>query len=146
MKRILTVLLFWAALTPFAGTAQCKNFTKKKCMPSLSPYVTNGQINTAMFVPGDKAEIPLSFFENTSYRIIVCNQEIIGNIVFKVLDANKNVLFDNKGVGYVSSWDFKSVSNQSLTLYVEIPPEDGKNPNNLVHQGCVSIIVGFKKS
>jgi hypothetical protein len=95
--------------------------------------------------PGESAEIPLSFFENTSYRIIICNQEVIGKISFKIMDLSKNVLFDNSEIDFVTKWDFKSKSNQSLILSIEIP-EDKDNHSNLVQTGCVSVIVGFKKN
>jgi hypothetical protein len=145
MRKLQVLLVVIAILTSIGARAQCKSFTKKKCMPALAPYTTNGQINTATFSAGDHAEIPLSFFENTSYRVIVCNQEILGKITFKVLDGNKNVLFDNAGVDFVNSWDFKSMSNQSLTLYIEVPEGGSDNHSQMMHSGCVSVIVGFKK-
>lgn len=145
MNYLIRFSLLLALFCSFSAYGQCKGFTKKKCMPSLAPYVTNGQINTATFAAGDHAEIPLSFFENTNYRIIVCGQEILGKITFKILDANKNVLFDNSELDYVNTWDFKSASNQSLILYVEIPEDGSDNYSKMMHSGCVSVIVGFKK-
>ncbi|MFN5182211.1 MAG: hypothetical protein ACK5D5_04205 [Bacteroidota bacterium] len=127
------------------AVAQCKSFVKKKCLPTLAPYVTNGQINTANFSPGDHAEIPVSFFENTEYRIIVCGQEILGKINYKLLDANKNVVFDNAQHEFANSWDFSSVSNQSFTLVVEVPSDKSDNHSQMMHSGCVSVIIGFKK-
>jgi hypothetical protein len=124
---------------------QCKNFVKKKCLPSLTPYVTNCQISTANLSPGDHAEIPVSFFENTSYRIIVCGQEILGKINYKLLDANKNVVFDNSQYDFANSWDFSSTSNQSLTLVLDVPSDKSDNHSQMMHTGCVSIIIGFKK-
>ena len=136
---VLSVMLF------SFSHAQCKNFVKKKCLPSLAPYVTNGQISTATFAPGDHAEIPLSFFENTNYRIIVCGQEILGKVNYKLIDANKNIVFDNAQFEYTNSWDFSSASNQSLTLVVEVPSDKSDNHSQMMHTGCVSVIVGFKK-
>jgi hypothetical protein len=144
MKRFFFALVFLTAGL-LQAPAQCKNFTKKTCMPALAPYVTNGQINTATFFPGDHAEIPLSFFENTSYRVIVCNQEILGKISFKIVDGTNTTVFDNKGLDYVDSWDFKSMSNQSLTLIVDVPSVED-NHHGMAHSGCVSVIIGFKKS
>jgi hypothetical protein len=146
MANFLKVLALACILGTFSANAQCKSFVKKKCLPALSPYTTNGQINTAQFASGDHAEIPLSFFENTSYRIIVCNQEILGKVIFKVMDATKQVIFDSEQQGDVSQWDFKSVSNQTLTLYVEVPAEKAGNHTEMMHTGCVSVIIGFKKS
>ncbi|MBC7864932.1 MAG: hypothetical protein IAF38_18300 [Bacteroidia bacterium] len=145
MKKVLNIAVGLFLLFTVAMNAQCKSFVKKKCLPSLAPYLTNGQINTAVFSPGDNAEIPLPFFENTSYRVIVCNQETIGKVSFKVMDQNKNVLFDSSENGDVSQWDFKSKSNQNLILFVQVP-EEKDNHSNLMHTGCVSVIIGFKKS
>jgi hypothetical protein len=144
MKVLKIAALFFFLFT--AGVnAQCRSFVKKKCLPSLAPYLTNGQINTAIFSPGDNAEIPLPFFENTSYRIIVCNQEVLGKVSFKVMDQNKNVIFDSSEHDDATQWDFKSKSNQNLILTVQVP-EDKDNHSKLLQTGCVSVIIGFKKS
>lgn len=133
------------ALFTLSADAQCRSFVKKKCLPSLAPYTTNGQINTAQFATGDQADIPLSFFENTSYKIIVCSQEVLGNVNFKILDAKQNVLFDNADKDFVNHFEFKSSSNQTLTLHVEVPDEKKDNLSQMMHTGCVSVIIGFKK-
>ena len=146
MKNRYLFFSFLSILFYSSTFAQCKNFVKKKCLPSLAPYVTNGQISTANFAPGDHAEIPISFFENTDYRIIVCGQEVLGKITYKLLDANKNVVFDNSKFDYTNTWDFSSSSNQSLTLVVEVPSDKADNHSQLMHTGCVSVIIGFKKS
>ena len=143
--RLLAKFIFLASLLLcFSLKAQCKSFVKKKCLPSLAPFITNGQINTAVLSPGDSTAVPLNFFENTEYRIIVCNQEVLGKISFKVFDANNKLVFHNKTLNYVTQWDFKSLSNQTLSLVVEVP-EETENHSQIMQSGCVSIIIGFKK-
>ena len=60
------------------SSAQCKGYTKKHCLPSLSPYVHNGQLTSAVLNPGDSADVALTFNAGKEYRLLVCNQEQIG--------------------------------------------------------------------
>lgn len=143
MKRIYLVVLGFF-FTLFNLQAQCKSFVKKTCMPALSPFVTNGQINTAVFAPGDHAEMPISFYGGQTYRIIVCSQEILGKINFKLKDASGKVIFNNAEHEFKNQWDFKAENTQQVKLELEVPNE--KTENGLMHTGCVSIIIGFKKS
>ena len=52
------VMMFTAA----DAAAQCRTFTKKRCLPQLEDYVQNDNYNTAVLIPGDEAELELTFF------------------------------------------------------------------------------------
>lgn len=134
-----TVFLVVAATTV---VAQCRNIAKKQCFPSLSPYIQNGQFNSARLAPGETAEVQVTFYAGQEYRLMVCGEAILGDITFKVFDSEKNELFSNKK-GETKTWDFNVATTQSLIVYVEVPPNN--NPNQIVPDGCVSILVGFKK-
>ncbi len=128
----------------FESFGQCKNFVKKSCLPLLHPFTTNGQINNAVFAPGDHAEMPLTFSEGFTYRVIVCGQEILGKINFKILNNENVVVFDNTDHEFVNLWDFKITNTQQVKLIINVPEE--KAENGIMHTGCVSIILGFKKN
>ena len=40
-----------------SASAQCKNFTKKKCLSELSEYTGNGQYNGAVMFEGEEATL-----------------------------------------------------------------------------------------
>ncbi len=144
MKKSIFILL--ALVFTQLIQAQCKQFAKNKCLPQLAPYASSGQINTASFSEGEEAEMPLTFYEGNSYRVLVCAQEILGTVTFQLIDANKNVVFDNiKDGGGKSFWDFASTGTQQYTLKIIVPKSEDKG-HGLVHTGCLTILVGSKKS
>jgi hypothetical protein len=144
-KRFILIALF--VLTGMLNPglqAQCKSFTKKKCMPGLAPFLSNGQLNTATMLPGQSADMIMNFNSGMSYRIIVCGEGVLGQIEFQVSDASGRVLFMNKSQDYaVDSWDFAVETTTQLTITVKVPDQPDKTV--LLEEGCVSVIVGFKK-
>ena len=145
MKKILYSFLFVSLLVamPTESQAQCKSFTKKTCLPSLEPYVYNGQLNSAVLAEGDVAELLLTFYGGQEYRIFICSHELLGQVQFQIFDTEKNQICDNSEYDFSSSWDFKSNSTQQLIVRVTVPEE--KNRSGMVQSGCVSILVGFKE-
>jgi hypothetical protein len=56
LKRfVLAILLAGSGMGIQQIHAQCKSFTKRKCLPHLAPYMNNGQLNTATMSPGQTA-------------------------------------------------------------------------------------------
>jgi hypothetical protein len=143
MKKTLLILLSLSLLsfTYNSAQAQCKNFTKKECLPSLKPYTYNGQLNSAILGEGDIAELLLTFHKGQKYRISVCNQEIIGDVQFKIFDTKKNLVFEQTQDSDQSYWDFISKTTQQLIVQVVVPEEEPKN--EIIKTGCVTILVGF---
>ena len=138
---IATLLMMIA--TPYFVNAQCKGFTKKECLPELKPFVYNGQLNSAVLNEGDVAELLLTFYNGQDYRVFVCSQPILGNVEFRLLDTDRNVIFYNKDHDFIKFWDFKSNSTQQLIVQVRVPT--GESRSEIVQSGCVSILVGFKE-
>lgn len=139
----LKLLLFFIALNiPIALMGQCKSFSKKQCIPSLLPYNHNGQLNNITLMPGEKAELLMTFYTGQDYRLMVCGHPILGDITFKVSDKDKKEIYNNKSGEPSSIWDFKVASTQQLILEVEVPESDSKT--KMMESGCVSVLVGFK--
>jgi hypothetical protein len=142
MKRII-LALFICVIAAAAAYAQCNNFTKKKCMPSLAPYVHNGQLNSASLAVGETAELELTFYAGQEYRILICGQEVFKEVNFKLKDKNDKEIFNSEGKPE-KFWDFKVASTQQLKLEVTTVGDDS-NKSGIVESGCVSVLVGFKK-
>jgi hypothetical protein len=143
MKKLLTSILLLAFVFVFStdSFSQCKGFTKKECLPVLDPYIYNGQLNSALLNEGDVAELLLTFYGNQEYRLLICSQEILGDVEFSLLDKDRNLIFTNKDHNYVDMWDFTSTSTQQLIVEVVIP--ESTNEGGDIVSGCVSILVGF---
>jgi len=146
MNRIKTLFIavFIIVAGAFSGSvqAQCNSFTKKKCLPSLSPYVHNGQLNSANLGAGETAELDLTFYSGQEYRILLCGQEVLGDVFFRLKDKSSKIVYDSKEQKS-NSFDFNVKTTQQLTMEVIVPEQ--KSPNNIAISGCISVLVGFKK-
>ncbi len=146
MKKILPVFVFFLCLVIFSikTSAQCKGFAKKICKMELLPYIHDGNYHAAILTEGEEAELYKTFYADQEYRIAVCGSEALPAIEFKVIDANRNVLYDNKEHNMSKTWDFKLQSSQQLKIVVKIPASGQKKPDSEIVNGCVAIMFGFK--
>ena len=144
MKKIFLFSVLTIGLiigSTFLAQAQCKKFTKKVCLPTLSPYTYNGQLNSAILGEGDVAELLLTFHKGHKYRVSVCNEEMIGEVQFKIFDTKKNLIFERSQESEEPFWDFISKSTQQLIIQITVPEEEPKD--EILKDGCVTILVGF---
>ncbi len=143
MKNLIKKLSIYFILSalPFLSHSQCKSFTKQVCMPKLNPYIYNGQLNSAILNEGDIAELVLTFYGGQDYRIAVCSEESIGKVQFKLLDTDRNTIFDNSEQEFAIFWDFRCNSTQQIIVEVLVPESEAIE--DAVKSGCVSILVGF---
>lgn len=145
MKRIFQIfIIFLLLIVGFQSVnAQCKGFAKKICKVELEPYIHDGNFHAAVLTEGEEAELYKTFYSDTDYRIAICGSDALPNVEFKVIDANKNVLYSNKDHNFSRTWDFKLQSSQQLKILVKVYPS-GKNADEVV-SGCVAIMFGFKE-
>jgi hypothetical protein len=141
MKSFKTLLIL-AILLPLAASSQCRSFTKKRCMPQLDGYEQNDSFNSAVLIPGDEAELLLTFYEGKDYRLVVCAHPILGQVQWELLDTSEKSIFKNTSDDGTKSdsFDFKVSNTQQLVLRVKVP----KSESTLIHEGCVSIMSGTK--
>lgn len=138
------VITFLSVLITSAGFAQCKSFTKNTCRPILEDFIPNENFNSTMLVPGDEAELKLTFYGGQEYRLVVCGHPVLGDVHFTVLDNKKNELYARRDGDQNNYFDFKLESTQQFRVLVNVPSKD--SPNELIHEGCVSIMIGYKEA
>ena len=145
MKRLLQVLFVIVLFTSvsLSTQAQCKGFAKKICKLELIPYIHDGNYHAAILTEGEEAELYKTFYSGQDYRIAVCGSDALGSIEFQIIDAYKNVLYDNSEHNYSRVWDFRLESSQQLKIAVKVPV--GKGESEYPASGCVSIMFGFKE-
>jgi len=136
---ILALLIFAAT---FTANGQCKSFAKKICIPELGAYTHDGNYHAAILVEGEEAELYKTFYSDMEYRVAVCGEDKLPEVEYRVLDANKNVLYSNKDANYAKTWDFKLQSSQQLKLVVRV--NSASKPGDTPASGCVAIMFGFK--
>ena len=133
-----TLLLALATMFAIQSQAQCRNFTKKNCLPALDGYVQNDNYNSAVLIPGDEAELELTFLGDTDYRVAVCAHPVLGAVECDVLDQDNIRLWSNsEGADHL---DFRMENAQRLRFRVKVPETEAA----ILHEGCVSILVGSK--
>ena len=145
MKKFLPYIIVLCVLFAVNNSvhSQCKGFAKKLCKLELTGYVHDGNYHAAILTEGEEAELYKTFYSGQNYRLAICGSETLPDIEFQVVDAYKNVLFDNKQKNMASTWDFKLESSQQLKIVVKVPVANQKSefPNS----GCVAIMFGFQE-
>ena len=122
--------------------AQCKAFAKNKCVPELAPYKFNESFNAAQLAPGEEAEVNLTFFSGQEYRVMVCTHPILGEVNWKLVDANNKIVFESLADEPKPHFDLKASSTLQMKVVVWVPT---RPKTEMVHVGCVAILVGFKE-
>ena len=145
MKRIVQIsfiltLLF--AFNSFHVNAQCKGFAKKICKAELGSYTHDGNYHAAILVEGEEAELYKTFYSDQEYRVAICGSENLPAIEFKVMDANKTILYSNSDNDFSKTWDFKLESSQQLKLVIKVTTFEELSDDPA--SGCVAIMFGFK--
>jgi hypothetical protein len=128
-------------LLPGLADAQCRAFTKNKCLPLLDGYVQNDNYNSAVLVPGDEAELLLTFYSGKEYRIVVGSHPVLGDVEFEIVDTNDEMIYSSKTADNKSLFDFKMSNTQQLIVKVRVP----KQESAIQHEGCVTVLVGSKE-
>jgi hypothetical protein len=140
LKIILPILL----ILPLMSSAQCRSFTKKKCLPELEGYAQNDNFNSAVLIPGDEAELLLTFYAGKQYRLLVCAHPVLGKVEFEVLDTDNEVIYNSDDEAENEHlFDFKVASTQQLIVRIRVP--ESESPSTLIHEGCVSVMIGSKE-
>jgi hypothetical protein len=125
----------------FSSVAQCNSFTKNNCLTKLDGYIHTGQMNSSSLSPGEKVEFKLTFYKGQEYRIMVCHEQTIEQLTFKVMDSKRRLLYDNLE-SKTNTLNFKVASTQQLIISIASQKSNSNNQEEV--EGCVSAIVGFK--
>jgi hypothetical protein len=144
MRPAKIIPLIALVLFAWSGTvnAQCKAFARNECLPELKPYTHDGNYHAAVLIEGEEAELYKTFYSDMEYRVTIVGESKLPAIEFRILDANKNVLYSNKEKNFAKSWDFKLQASQQLKLIVKV--SSFNQPGETPASGCVAIMFGFK--
>ena len=141
MKYILGLFMFAAIISANSLNAQCRTFVKNNCREAMGEYIPSENFNAAKLQPGDEAEVEMTFYGGEDYRLLVCSQELLGEVEFQLLDLEGNVLFNNVDKEMASHFDFKVGGTQNLMVRIKV---SDNNSAALAPQGCVAIMLGSK--
>ena len=119
--------------------AQCDTIAKICNKHVKLPFVSDGQSYRSLLLNDQAAEFQTTFYGGATYRIAGCSGLTDGNLVFSVLDKDRNVLFTNTSQKNAPYWDFKVTSTLDCIIEAKLNPASGNS------SGCAVILIGFKQ-
>lgn len=140
MRKLYILTLIVALAAPVISSAQCKGFVKKQCLPVLENYTPSDKYNSLRMVQGEEAEMYLVFVENHDYRVVVCTQEIIGDVDYEVLTDKGQVIFSSAKSEGKNYFDFSTTSALKLQVVIKVP--ENESASGMMHEGCVTVMIG----
>lgn len=137
MKKII-LLLSIALSGAFAANAQCDDIADI-CADHLSnAFITDGQFYRALLFGDQVAEFETTLFGASTYRVAACSGDQPGNLIFRVYDQERNLLFTNAEYSNAPYWDFVLTNTMDCIIEAQLDP-------NRVESGCAVLVIGFKK-
>jgi len=140
MKKIVlsTALFVGFQMISFS---QCDTIANLCAKHITNNYISDGQQYRALLLNAEEtAEFHTTMFAETIYRFAACSGLKDGNLIFRVLDKDRNVLFTNKDYRNAPYWDFKSKSTIDVIIEAQLDPD--RNPGS----GCAVLLIGFKQN
>lgn len=139
MKKLLLssalVAGFW-----FYSFSQCDTIANLCAKHITNNYISDGQQYRAMLLNAEEtAEFHTTMFAETIYRFAACSGLKDGNLIFRVLDKDRNILFSNQNYRNAPYWDFKPKSTIDVIIEAQLDPD--RNPGS----GCAVLLIGFKQ-
>jgi len=136
MKKLFILALVICGIAP--ANAQC-DITADICQNHITDdYLSDGQHYRALLLTEQVAEFDATFYGGTTYRIAACSGTQDGNLLFRVYDRDRNLIFRNNEYKNAPYWDFKSESTMDVIIEAELDPIAGAS-------GCAVMLIGFKR-
>jgi len=140
MTRITKLLCIAIAMLGMQITAQAQcDSIATLCSKNIpNDYISDGQSYRSFLVGDEAAEFRTTIFADTEYRIAACTGFEPTNVVFRVLDSKRNVLFTNEDYDLISYWNFKAEHTTECIIEAQLNPE-------AVESGCAVMLISFKR-
>lgn len=132
------LLLAAGLLFGSVASAQCDTIASI-CEKHISAaYIPDGQFYRALLREDEMAEFDLTLYGGTTYRVAACSGLSDGNLIFSVLDKDRNVLYTNKEQNNDPYWDLVISSTIDVTIEAQLDQTKAAS-------GCAVMLIGFKK-
>ncbi|MBV6405244.1 MAG: hypothetical protein IT228_06265 [Flavobacteriales bacterium] len=135
---IATAATVLGLFTAGRATAQCDTIADLCARHITAAYIPDGQFYRALLQGDEMAEFSLTLFGGTTYRVAACSGLSDGNLVFSVLDQDRNVLFTNKDHTNSPYWDLVVANTLDVTIEAQLDPAK-------LGSGCAVLLIGFKQ-
>lgn len=139
MKAIFfSFILTLALLVPSLAQAQCDTIANVCYKHMTQQYLSDGQQYRALLLNSEVAEFNSTFFGNTTYRIAACSGLKDGQLVIRIFDKQRNLLFTNIEHKNAPYWDFKFLSSMDCIIEAQLLDPKAKS-------GCAVLLISFKQ-
>ncbi len=140
-KSIIIVALsfFIAGLSFNTSQAQCDTIANA-CLKNLGrQFISDGQNYRSLLLDDEVAEFHGTFYGGSTYRIAACSGMGDGNLVVKIFDKDRNLLYSNSDFNNSPYWDFKFKFTMDCII------EASLDKNKAASSGCAVVLIGFKQ-
>ena len=143
MKKLVNISIIIIITTLFAfvnsANAQADKTIGLVTKYMKYPYISDGQQYKALLNGDEIAEFHITFFGGTTYRLAVAAGNEEGNVIYRVYDKQRNLLFTNADYNNSPYWDFKFTSTVDCLIEIQLD-------NTNLQSGFVYMLVGFKQN
>ncbi len=138
--RTLTIVLTFFTLLSSNGelVAQCDTIASICDKHITEDFISDGQSYRALIHNEEVAEFHTTLFGGSTYRVAACSGLADGNLIFKLYDEERNLLFTNKKHGNSPYWDFQVPSTTNCIIEAKLDPTKASS-------GCAVLLIGFKE-
>jgi len=132
------IIFFSLVFSDLDVNAQC-DITADVCSDHISSeYLSDGQNYRALLLDDQIAEFHATLFGGTTYRVAACSGLYDGNLIFRLYDKDRNLMFNNIDFQNAPYWDFELKSTVDCIIEAQLDPKAGAS-------GCAVLLIGFKK-
>ena len=119
-----------------AGYAQCDTIATLCSKHINGNFISDGQQYRALLLNDEVAEFHATFFGGTTYRVAACSGLTDGNLIFRLFDSERNLLFTNAEFQNSPYWDFQIKSTLDCIIEAQLDQSAGGS-------GCAVLSIGF---
>lgn len=140
LRYTFTLLLAFVALSSWAQDDKpvCDTVATICEQHVTNEYISDGQFYRALLFDDEISEFEATLFGGTTYRIAGCSGLSDGNLLFSVLDQERNVLFSNEDQNNAPYWDLVVANTIDVTIEAALD-------RSKAGSGCSVVLMGFKK-
>lgn len=127
-----------ASIITLSASAQCDSLARA-CEKYINmKYISDGQAYRALLSGSDIAEFQATLFGGNVYRIAACSGQGASNLLFRLYDQDRNLIFSNTEYSNSPYWDFALESTMVVTIETALDETRSSS-------GCAALVIGFKK-
>lgn len=137
LVSIVFILPFWNEAGSSA-LAQCDTIAMLCAKHISRDFISDGQQYRALLLGEETSEFHATFYGGSTYRIAGCSGLSDGNLIFRLFDEERNLLFSNSDFKNTPYWDFEVKSTLNCIIEAQLDP-------TLLNSGCAVMLIGFKQ-